>query len=615
MTSPSPPTDPKEEDKTDGKKEDLWDQIGFHKPLGGYLYNYVLGFVGLVFALVIGGLLISLLYPYPESKGYRDLSRMMFVWIMPIFDMGVAYGIERFIGEWRVKDQRVMVEYISFFTWYQLLSSCMKTTIFSWLTFTMIRDGELAYLSWNILFLAIQHYPGFLYLLRSCMAGLQHYHKASLLNTLGSEVFDKLFLLIFIFMWRNIGNTNPSLGELMTISFGTTFAYYMRDFFMFAVQIWVIRPILKPMGITLKELFIPRFSKQVVKTAFKAGLSVTGVSLLGQGIAYAMTMMYVDSISAYTTFIVLSGSATSFINFIDFFGKVDITTPFSEAYRNGKNKLSLFYVAQGLKYWGWANGAMMCMFAAFLGVLSETLLSIPGLGNYALIGIFMMPSWIYKFFLPLAEQGDTILVSAMRLKVYQMVRILEEVIKVVWVVLLLYVFKWQLMGSLAIAYVLIFAVAVPQWIKTVIVWIYIRRHLLAYTVPVWQAIAAPLLAGLVNFGIITLYLTYVHPIYLPALGPLVAGIITIVIVLLVFPNILFPFFYGLLGGWDDFGLATFQKAMTIAGPSKIFYRLGEKLTVWAARHSPLTNRFPIPHADAIEEIKSLTEMKKQAQKI
>nr|MDO8111473.1 hypothetical protein [Candidatus Sigynarchaeota archaeon] len=148
------------------KKGDLWDQIGFHRPLGGFMYNYVIGFVEIVFGVVVGGLMISLLYPYPESKGYRDLAGMMFVWIMPLFDIGVAYGIERFIGEWRVKDPAKMVQYIEFFAWYNLFSSLAKTTIFSAWTFTVISHSNLAYLDWNLLLLAIQHYPGVLYLLR-----------------------------------------------------------------------------------------------------------------------------------------------------------------------------------------------------------------------------------------------------------------------------------------------------------------------------------------------------------------------------------------------------------------------------------------------------------------
>ena len=594
------------------KKEDLWDQIGFHRPLGGFMFNYVIGFIEIIFGVVVGGLLISILYPYPESKGYRDLAGMVFIWTMPLFDIGTAYGLERFIGEYRVKDASKMVQYIQFFCWYLLFSSLLKTTVFSIWTFTVISRGNLAYLDWNILLLAIQQYPGILYLLRSVMAGLQQYHVANTLNALGSDVFDKVFLLIFIFMWRNIGNQNPAIGELMTMAFGTTFAYYMRDFFMFGVQVTIIRSMLRKLGIPLRALFQPHFSKDVVKTAFRTGFLVSIPGIIAQVVAYSMTMMYVNAISQFTTLSVLSSSASGFVAFIDYFGKIDLTAPFSEAYRNQKWQLSTFYIAQGWKYWSYINGSMVIIFAAFLGVLAQAILAIPGLENYAFIGVFLLPALIQKFFQPIAEQGDMILVGTLRFKIFQAFRIFEESFKLAWVAMILYWFRWQSGNMSSIAFLFVLAVSVPQWIKTTLVWIYIKKKILPYTIPIWQALVAPLVSGAIIYGLITLYLTYVHALYVPIVGSLVAGMITIVFILVLFPTSIFPFFYALLGGWDDFGLETYQKAVAMAGPSKFFYRNASRITTWAARHSPLTNRFPIPHAAAVEEITALMEMKKQA---
>jgi len=130
------------------KFENAWEEIGFHKQLGGYMFNYILGFLDLIFGVVIGGLLISLLYPYPESKGYRDLAGMVFIWALPFLDFGVAFGIERFIGEWRVKSIPKMLEYIRFFMWYQLFSSLMKTTIFSFFCSRSRRCFKVSYNRW-----------------------------------------------------------------------------------------------------------------------------------------------------------------------------------------------------------------------------------------------------------------------------------------------------------------------------------------------------------------------------------------------------------------------------------------------------------------------------------
>jgi hypothetical protein len=247
-------------------------------------------------------------------------------------------------------------------------------------------------------------------------------------------------------------------------------------------------------------------------------------------------------------------------------------------------------------------------------VLASALLAIPGLEYYALIGIFLLPGWIQKFFLPLAEQGDMILVGAMRLKVYQSFRIFEELVKVAWAMLILYSFQWQAGGAVAIAFVFMIIGAVPQWIKTCLVWVYIRKKLLDYSIPAWQSIVAPLSSGAIVFALVSCYLQFVHPLYIPLLGPVFAGILSIVLILISMPTIVFPFFYGLLGGWDQFGLETYQKAVSMAGPSKVFFRIASKITTWAARHSPLTNRFPIPHAAALEEIKELTDVRQKVPK-
>jgi hypothetical protein len=592
--------------------EDLWEEIGFHRQIGGYMYSYVLGFIGLIFGVVVAGFLISYLYPFPESKGYRDLAGNIFIWVGPIIDFGLAYGLERFIGQWRVKDQEKMLEYIRFFMWYQLISSTLKTTIFSIWTIFVIRNGNLAYLSWNLLFLAMKHYPGVLNTLKSVMAGLQHYHKASLLNTIGSEIMDKLFLLIMIGWWRSYGTANPNLGELMTMAFGTTFIYYMRDFFMFGLQIYVIRPILKNIGIPLKSLFYPIFSKDTIITTLRSGLSVSFINILATLNTYLIIMLYVGNIVNYTTFSVLSSTGLSFIAFIDYFGKIDVAAPVSEAYLNAKFELARYYIAQVWKYWGYVTGSMLFAFLAFLNILAETILAIPGLQNYALIGTFLLPAWIYKTFLPIAEQGDTILVSSMKLKSFQIIRLVEEGLRIVWILIIFYIFRWQSYGIQAVAFCLIFSTAVPQWIKDIIVWIYINKKVISFKIPIWQAIIAPIGSGIGIYFLITIFLHVGFPYLTSWFGPLIGGIIVIVLTLIIVPPIVFPFFYGLFGGWDEYGLQIYEKSVQLAGPSKPFYFIAAKLTRLLSKISPLTNKFKIPHESALIEMKELMEMKRKS---
>jgi hypothetical protein len=47
--------------------EEIWQNIGFHRPLAGFFYNLVFMFFGVFFGIFIGSFLFNLMYPFPES--------------------------------------------------------------------------------------------------------------------------------------------------------------------------------------------------------------------------------------------------------------------------------------------------------------------------------------------------------------------------------------------------------------------------------------------------------------------------------------------------------------------------------------------------------------------
>ena len=53
--------------------EDLWDEIGFHRPLGGFWFKVIFILIAAVFGLGIVGFYYKYIYPYPESVGYRTI--------------------------------------------------------------------------------------------------------------------------------------------------------------------------------------------------------------------------------------------------------------------------------------------------------------------------------------------------------------------------------------------------------------------------------------------------------------------------------------------------------------------------------------------------------------
>jgi hypothetical protein len=69
----------------------------------------------------------------------------------------------------------------------------------------------------------------------------------------------------------------------------------------------------------------------------------------------------------------------------------------------------------------------------------------------------------------------------------------------------------------------------------------------------------------------------------------------------------------ILGGFDDYQLFVFKKALEISGPSKPIFGFIYKLmlkSVEIARKLGTHGRFPIPYEEAHHEIRQLMELKR-----
>jgi len=50
------------------EREQMWNEVGFHRITGGFFYNYVLMIVGAITGLVLIGVLLVEFMPYPEIQ-------------------------------------------------------------------------------------------------------------------------------------------------------------------------------------------------------------------------------------------------------------------------------------------------------------------------------------------------------------------------------------------------------------------------------------------------------------------------------------------------------------------------------------------------------------------
>jgi hypothetical protein len=102
----------------------------------------------------------------------------------------------------------------------------------------------------------------------------------------------------------------------------------------------------------------------------------------------------------------------------------------------------------------------------------------------------------------------------------------------------------------------------------------------------------------------------VFPLLLDSIGPIGAAIITLLIVLFIIVPLIFLPLTGYLGGWDDFQMKTFRKAVVLSGPSKFIIRPFYKMVERGVKANPkLHNRYKIPWENAEREIMELQVMK------
>ncbi|MEX2680499.1 MAG: hypothetical protein Q6373_002790, partial [Candidatus Sigynarchaeota archaeon] len=166
---PGPAVVEKAQDKADQKDDiqskttaDLWDQIGFHKPMAGFWFNITYTIIAIAASAVLMGYLMSTFYPYPESMGYRDIAFNLFGFLFLLFDVATGAVMSRFIPEVNIRDPEKLLHYIQYFIFYQMTSGLIQTTLVSIYALYFVPSSTLAYVTWLMLICSKTQYPCFL---------------------------------------------------------------------------------------------------------------------------------------------------------------------------------------------------------------------------------------------------------------------------------------------------------------------------------------------------------------------------------------------------------------------------------------------------------------------
>nr|MDO8115352.1 hypothetical protein [Candidatus Sigynarchaeota archaeon] len=594
---------------------DPWQKVGFSRTLGGFFYRYMLFLLEMVIGALLVGFLLNIFYPWPEAEGYRNIVGQLFVLLFSVFDIGTAYGIERFLAEWRVKDPRKMLYYLQFFIWYQMMTGLIQTTLVSMWGLFMVPSTNLAHLIWLILVTSTTQYPGMLGYFAATLKGLQRFDKAQWLQFIHGQFFQMATNVLFILVGRYLGAMFTPVGELMGLAIGAAIGSYVDDFFAMFLGGYFFKKAVKDIfpDLQLRDCFRHEFDRKLVKECLWFGLQVSAGPLFGVFVGQMIALYWINLVPQYSTWIQLASVASGLANVVQWGTGLELVPAISESFLNGKKKLAQFYITQGFRWNLYLAVPLLVMILVYLPLILTVALSVANVSIYLLAVAFLFPYIIAKLLEPFAGFADQVIVGASKPSFLTVVRLLEEAGKLFFMTLWIPWLRVTDVGLPAVVWVMPLGTFIPTFLKTLACWVYIHKKIVPVKFPIGQALIAPGLSSIFVFFISWIYINFIWPPMLLSLTLIPAALLT-VLWMLVGTLGIYMFAYGFFGGFDDFGVKIMGEAVAISGPSKplmkflmAFLKLGIKI-------SPLHNKFPIPAEDAHREALELMAIREANQK-
>ncbi len=107
-----------------------WDSIGYHRPLGGFLFALMLGLVLFVPLIIYQNLILpSYILPSAQALGIWGRVAQFFLLFWNIFDMGTSAAFIKFFAQYRVDNPRKAIQFGQVFVWWQALSGAFQVAL------------------------------------------------------------------------------------------------------------------------------------------------------------------------------------------------------------------------------------------------------------------------------------------------------------------------------------------------------------------------------------------------------------------------------------------------------------------------------------------------------
>ncbi|MHA1682740.1 MAG: hypothetical protein ACTSUE_17505 [Promethearchaeota archaeon] len=593
------------------KANRLWDDIGFHRPLGGFWYKFLLEISIIIIPIFLVSFMLKLIYPYPTSQGYKDTFSGIFILVFILFDIGTSSTISRFVADENIKNPRKMIQYVQYFIWYQMITGLAQITLISAFALYVVPNTPLAYGTWIILLVITKQWPGFPGVFKGTLNALQQFNRKNMIEFIQGEAFQRITEIVFVLIGRWWGMVNPEIGELLGISLGAVIGLYVDDLIAAFLSAYYVAKTLKPYGITFKKLFMPEFDKELVIRCTIFGIKTGFPGVVSGATEFIALTLMLTNIPQYTTYITLKGMAVSLVAITQRLTDQDFTPLFTEAYQNGKIKLCQYYNAHALRFFAINSGFAVAIMLTVISMFQNIFLGL-GLDRYLLTVPFLIPALIYRASQPYVNYPGKILIAANKPTFLMILNFFQQGGRIFFLWLTILIFRVQDFGIFGIVYAITLGDFPAIIIKTIIAFIYINRRVFKMKLMIWQTFIAPAAATATLFTIFWLFKVLFLEIlfawnFYAALGVGI-GFLMILVLILYFPLTVS------LGGWDENSMRDFRKAVKMSGPSKGLVRMIAKGVFWAERRASWHNRFKYNDDGVFREIQELVETRDRNRK-
>ena len=564
-----------------------WENVGFHRPLSGFLVALSVGLVLFIPLIIYQNLILpTYILPSAQALGIWGRVTQFFNFAWTFFDMGTSIAFIKYLSEHRVKDPKKGIQYGQVFVWWQALSGAVQVALVIALASTLAPRSAYALYAWSIIIHSFIQIPGFYQVMKHALTGFQRLDYSRVLEVGLNVVLPMLVQPIFVTIMYAWGKAHPIFGGAMGGLLGMGLAAYAAELLTFLLGLWLYQRV----GYNARILFLAHFDWDVVKTSFKFGVFEMLGSLawsLGQAAEIFITQ------ARLINYAEIWGNWGLAQNFIFAFNVTQtlndgVMPAISEAISNGKRMLSQYYTVMTYKY----NGLMSAFIGAvLLAVAPRFIIGSSGV-EFQRAAIYVIPLTIWGAVQFPSWVGDNVQLGSNKPYLKSLLVFSEQVIRVVlaWILLA----RFQVTGLIIAYFVGLFSKGIAS---------YIINHKICFPQRfyIWQSLVAPLLAGATHYGVLWLICSIIWK------GDQITSVLIFLIgILPSFP--LYMFFYGLFGGWDTATLEELNNAVALSGAVQGLTRWGMyEPTALGARLSPLNNRFPITNRiEAMLEAKALT---------